>query len=153
MRKIRLSKARHRGAGQAEVIVEKSVESTRRSQRIRSLDTEPIWPAEVMAEKSAESNHKRLAGRGVRGVSRSRGRVTKKRYVPDWSNIEVEGRMADGAMLARTSLMATGSWTSPGKQSTCAPILSDWLANGPQERSVRAWSCPMLRSLSECLAT
>ena len=35
--------------------------------------------------------------------------------------------MADGAMLARTPLMATGSWASLGKQSTCAPILSDWL--------------------------
>ena len=36
--------------------------------------------------------------------------------------------MADGAMLTRTTLMATGRKTLPGKAPTCAPILSDWLA-------------------------
>ena len=44
------------------------------------------------------------------------------------ANKEVEGHMADGAMLARAALMATGRRTCPGKAPTCAPILSDWLA-------------------------
>jgi hypothetical protein len=35
--------------------------------------------------------------------------------------------MADGAMLTRRSLRATGTWTSTGNGRTCAPILSDWL--------------------------
>ena len=36
--------------------------------------------------------------------------------------------MADGTMLTRTGLMATGRKTLPGKATTCAPFLSDWLA-------------------------
>ena len=36
--------------------------------------------------------------------------------------------MADGTTMARTALMATGRETPPGKALTCAPILSDWLA-------------------------
>ena len=60
-----------------------------------------------MAEKSAESNRKRLAGRDVGDVSRSRGRVTKKRFVPGRSNKEVEGHMADSALLTRRPLWAT----------------------------------------------
>ena len=43
------------------------------------------------------------------------------------ANKEVEGHIADGAMLTRRTLRATGSWTSTGNGRTCAPILSDWL--------------------------
>ena len=104
-----------------------SDESIRRSQRGRSLNPEPIWPAEVTAEKSTETNCSRSAGRGVRCVSWSRRRVTKKQVRPDWYNKEIEGHMADGAMLTRRTPRATGSWTSTGNGRTCAPILSDWL--------------------------
>src|SRR5687767_553571 len=80
-----------------------------------------------MAEKSAEPNHEKHAERMTKCVNRSMGRVTKERYVPGWSNKEVEGHMAGGAMLTRRPPWATGSWTSTGNGRTCAPILSDWL--------------------------
>ena len=100
-----------------------SAESTHRSQRHRSLKSEPIKLAEVICQKSVESNRDALAERMGRCVAQRRGRVTKKQLGPDWANKEIEGRMADAAMLARTSSMATGSWTLTGKQSTCAPVL------------------------------
>ncbi len=54
--------------------------------------------------------------------------------------------MADGTMLARTALMATGRETSPGKARTCAPILSDWLdkagesAVHAQKQVIEGWA-------------
>ena len=100
-----------------------SAESTHRSQRHRSLKSEPIKLAEVICQKSVESNRDALAGRMGRCVAQRRRRVTKKQLRPDWANKEVEGHMADEAMLARTSRLATGSLTSVGMRSTCAPIL------------------------------
>ena len=86
-----------------------SAESTHRSQRHRSLKSEPGKLAEVICQKSVESNRAALAGRMGRCVTQRRRRVTKKQLRPDWANKEVEGRMADWAMLARISLEATGS--------------------------------------------
>ena len=100
-----------------------SAESTHRSQRHRSLKSEPIKLAEVICQKSIESNRDALAGRMGRCVAQRRRRVTKKQLRPDWANKEVEGHMADAAMLAPTPLVATGSWTQPGKRRTCAPFL------------------------------
>ena len=56
-----------------------------------------------------ESNHNALAGRITKFAAKRGKRVTEKRAGPDWANKEVEGHMADEAMLARTSLGATGS--------------------------------------------
>ena len=56
-----------------------------------------------------ESNHDELAGRIAKSAAKRGKRVTEKRVGPDWANKEVEGHMADEAMLARTSLEATGS--------------------------------------------
>ena len=70
-----------------------------------------------------ESNHDELAGRIAKPAAKRGKRVTEKRVGPDWANKEVEGHMADSAMLARTSRLATGSWTSPEKRSSCAPFL------------------------------
>ena len=70
-----------------------------------------------------ESNHSELAGRIAKSAVKLGKRVTEKRVGPDWANKEVEGHMADKAMLARTSRLATGSWTSPEKRSSCAPFL------------------------------
>ena len=58
---------------------------------------------------SVESNHDALAGRIAKSAAKRRKRVTEKRVGPDWANKEVEGHMADAAMLAQTSLEATGS--------------------------------------------
>ena len=70
-----------------------------------------------------ESNHNALAERITTFAAKLGKRVTEKRVGPDRANKEVEGHMVDGAMLTRTSLLATGSWTSPEKRSTCAPFL------------------------------
>ena len=56
-----------------------------------------------------ESNHDALAGRIAAFAAKRANRVTEKQVGPDWANKEVEGHMADEAMLARTSLMATRS--------------------------------------------
>ena len=98
-----------------------SAESTHRSQRHRSLKSEPIKLAEVICQKSVESNRDALAERMGRCVAQRRGRVTKKQLGPDWANKEIEGPMADGPILTRTPLVATGRWPSPGMRRTWAP--------------------------------
>jgi len=76
-----------------------------------------------MHQKSAGSNHEGLAGRiALCDVKRGR-RVTKKRHRPALANTEVEGRMADTAMLTRLPPMAIESWASAGSAMTCAPVL------------------------------
>ena len=56
-----------------------------------------------------ESNHDALAGRITKFAAKRGKRITEKRVGPDWANKEVEGPMADTAMLSRTTPVATGS--------------------------------------------
>ena len=68
-----------------------------------------------------ESNYDALAARITKFAAKRGKRVTEKRAGPDRANNEVEGHMADEAMLARTSLMVIGSWTLTGMSRTWAP--------------------------------
>ena len=70
-----------------------------------------------------ESNHNALAGRITTFAAKRRKRVTEKRVGPDRANKEIEGCMADAAMLTRATPMAIGSSAPPGSAPTCTPVL------------------------------